>query len=508
MKPSDGSAGVVSTFAIATLPVSSSISVASVNVPPMSIARRTLIALLRSSAVAPSSSVASVDRDAVDLPRALGADLALEHVAQDALRVALLGRAVAAAAAGADADHVARHELDRRLRAEPGLRAVADEDVLRHAPVVPAERAPRAAAVAVGEDRERRVQVEAVVLAQAEPAAEAARALGVLDQREPVDPHRVVELGLLDRRVLGVLAVRLHRVGAVAREAAAVAAGEGVVEAGVGAGGDVEQPNPAWHIIPFVPAGSRSGNAGRSARNITSTSRVCVSQPPTTGAGQVQLVTVPARRVEPDEAVEAVVHRQVGVDQALERVRAGREGLRVGRVDRRAPLRVGAGVSKRTPSGAELDARAQAHGLVGVAVVVDGALGLVDAVRQRRELGARAPLGVVEQLVHRREDRLAAVALDQRLHAAHAGRVRGDLRAEVAGRLVLRADLREDQPEDVGHDLPALDELHRRDDHALLEDLAERADATRARRRRRRRGARGSRRSRAARRRGGRARSG
>ena len=31
-----------------------------------------------------------------------------------------------------------------------------------------------------------------------------------------------------------------------------------------------------------------------SARNMTSTSRVCVSQPPTTGAGQEQFVTVPS----------------------------------------------------------------------------------------------------------------------------------------------------------------------------------------------------------------------
>ena len=43
MKPSEGSAGVVSTFAIETAPVSSSISVASVKVPPMSTATRTLM---------------------------------------------------------------------------------------------------------------------------------------------------------------------------------------------------------------------------------------------------------------------------------------------------------------------------------------------------------------------------------------------------------------------------------------------------------------------------------
>ena len=65
---------------------------------------------------------------------------------------------------------------------------------------------------------------------------------------------------------------------------------------------------------------------------------------------------------------------------------------------------------------------------------------------------------------------------DERLQPPHAGHVRGDLRAEVAAGLVLGADLREDQREDVGHDLARLDELDRRDDHALLEHLAERAD--------------------------------
>jgi hypothetical protein len=46
MKPSDGSAGVVRTFEIATAPVRSSIAVPSVNVPPMSIATRRLIGTL------------------------------------------------------------------------------------------------------------------------------------------------------------------------------------------------------------------------------------------------------------------------------------------------------------------------------------------------------------------------------------------------------------------------------------------------------------------------------
>ena len=68
------------------------------NVPPMSTATRTL--MRRSASVARLVEPPPVgDRDAVDVARPLGADLALEHVAQHALGVALLGRAVAAAAA-------------------------------------------------------------------------------------------------------------------------------------------------------------------------------------------------------------------------------------------------------------------------------------------------------------------------------------------------------------------------------------------------------------------------
>ena len=104
-----------------------------------------------------------------------------------------------------------------------------------------AEGAPRALPVTVGEDRERRRLQHPEVLAEPEPAAEPARPLGVLDEREAGDLHGVVQLGLLDRRVLGVLAVGLHRVGAVAPVPAAVATRERLVEARVAPPGHVER---------------------------------------------------------------------------------------------------------------------------------------------------------------------------------------------------------------------------------------------------------------------------
>src|SRR5262249_3942463 len=149
----------------------------SVNVPPMSTAIRMFIFEIS-------------NRNSVDVARALRADLALTHVAPDELGIALPGRPVAAAAAGTDADHVTCLELDRDLRAESGLDAVADVDILGHVRVVTAEGAPRAEAVAVGEDRVRRPAVEDVVLPEAESAAEAARTLGVRHEREAADPNR------------------------------------------------------------------------------------------------------------------------------------------------------------------------------------------------------------------------------------------------------------------------------------------------------------------------------
>src|SRR5207237_9012942 len=104
-------------------------------------------------------------RPRVHLPRASPADLALADVARDRVAVAILGRAVAAAAAGAVADDVAGLHLDRHLRVELGLDAVADQHVFGRPPVVTAEHAPRAAHRPVGEHCERRRTVEEEVLA-------------------------------------------------------------------------------------------------------------------------------------------------------------------------------------------------------------------------------------------------------------------------------------------------------------------------------------------------------
>src|SRR2546429_5399229 len=68
----------------------------------------------------------------VDRPRPLRADLPLPHVPLDQPALALLDRPVAAATTGLVADHVARLQLERRLRAEhPLARPARVQDVAR-----------------------------------------------------------------------------------------------------------------------------------------------------------------------------------------------------------------------------------------------------------------------------------------------------------------------------------------------------------------------------------------
>ena len=283
----------------------------------------------------------------VHLSSALGADLSLAHVTRDELAVALLRRPVAAAPAGAVADDVARLELDGSLGREPTLLAAADQDVLGRLPGEAAERARRPRERAVGQDGEGRRPVEEEVLAQPEAAAEASRPLGVLHEREASDPHRIVQLGLLDRRVLGVLAVRLHRVRPVAREAAAVAAAERLQEAVVLVRPRVDAAEAGVAHHRLRPRGQPLGQRGEErAEDHVDEPRLRLPAADD-GARPGAVRHRPGRCVEVDDAIEAVVDGQVRVDQALDRIGAGGERLRIGGVDGRAALRVGAGQVER-----------------------------------------------------------------------------------------------------------------------------------------------------------------
>ncbi len=221
-----------------------------------------------------------------------------------------------------------------------------DQGVVRQSPGVTPEEPLSGELAAVGQDRERRLVVgEAIIPPQAEAAAELPRPLGIGNELVTHDAHRVVELGLLDGRVLRVLRIGLHGVGPVFPAPAAIPARQGFEEAvilprilvrtrvepaeagvtlhrlapGAYAVGErlgdrlQEHVDPAHRDLPAAHHGRRMDRVGHGALG----------------------------REHPDRFIEPGVHRQVRVGQAAEEIRTGRVRLREGRVHRGAALGAG-----------------------------------------------------------------------------------------------------------------------------------------------------------------------
>ena len=121
----------------------------------------------------------------------------------------------------------------------------------------------------------------------------------------------------------------------------------------------------------------------------------------------------PLRGHHPDVPVEAFVHRQIRIGDALERVSRGGEGLRPGGVHGRAALRVRPGEVEQHAIVVDQHAHRQPHGLVGEPVVVHVPFRHVLALRQSGEFRLRAPVGVGDELVHVEVHRLRTVAVEQ-----------------------------------------------------------------------------------------------
>ena len=149
--------------------------------------------------------------------------------------------------------------------------------------------------------------------------------------------------------------------------------------------------------------------------------------------------------------------------------RAGRHA--VGRVDRAAHLRIGAGPVDDQLVALDGHGDVESHRRIDDAVVLHVLGELVDAVRDGLDLGPHPALGVVHELVRGLLDELAAEAVEQLDHAPLGDPQRADLRVEVAPRVPRRAVVGHDQPPQVHVVDVALDDLDRRDPQALLEDL-------------------------------------
>src|SRR5439155_4356986 len=120
---------------------------------------------------------------------------------------------------------------------------------------------------------------------------------------------------------------------------------------------------------------------------------------------------------------------------------------------------------------ADLDRQPDPARIGAVAVVVERALGAVDAVRDGGNGRALEALGLSEDLVARGVDRLLAVLGDDRLEPPLAGADARDLRAEVTDGRVREAAVATEQVGDVAPLDASVDDLHRPEPDPLLVDL-------------------------------------
>ena len=321
--------------------------------------------------------------------------------------------------------------------------------------------------------------VELVVAAHPETAPVPAGTLGVLDQFVAQDAHRIVDLRLLDGRVLRVLTMRLHRVRTIAERPGAVAAAEGlqiaVVRSRAGIGST--ESRVALHRLRSRDhlLGKRLGQ--RLEDDVVEADLGLPAGDHGEGVDAVD--HCPLRGDHSDVLVEPIVHRQVGIRNALEGVGRRGVGLSIGGIHGSPALRVRPREVEQHPVGVDHHARHQTHRLIGEPVVVDVTFGLVLPLRQLRQFRPRAPIRVGDEFVHVEVHRLRTVAFEQRRQPPHPGVVGRELSPEVARRLALGPNLGNHQPEDVVHDLSRLHQLHRRDDHPFLVDFPESAHTRR-----------------------------
>ena len=115
---------------------------------------------------------------------------------------------------------------------------------------------------------------------------------------------------------------------------------------------------------------------------------------------------------------------------------------------------------------------------VGRAVVVEILLRAVDAVRQLAQPPADRLFGQFDGAVDHRQHRIDAVLLDHLVQALGRDAVGGDHAAEVEAQIGRHPRHAEHQRQHVVADLVILDDLHRRDQHALGKHVGRfRADA-------------------------------
>ena len=176
----------------------------------------------------------------------------------------------------------------------------------------------------------------------------------------------------------------------------------------------------------------------------------------------------PLRRLHVYQAVKTVVGGNIRVDEALHHIGACRVSLRERAVHGRFPLLVTSCEVEENFAVPNRATQHQADGSVRHAVVIAVSLRVVLALRQRPDLLAGPPLRVLDQLLHKYSDRLVAELCDDFRHPLLAQKGCGNLRTEVTRRLARRANVGQDQAEDIFHNFAFRHQPDHRYDHAFL----------------------------------------
>jgi hypothetical protein len=153
-----------------------------------------------------------------------------------------------------------------------------------------------------------------------------------------------------------------------------------------------------------------------------------------------------------DQAIEAVVHRDVRIYQALEHVDHARVGLGRCRIGGGRALVVAPGEIDGQASALDGHGGREPNGLRGDAVPVHQHVRRESAVGKLCERSPGAPLRVLQQLVQIARERGSAMLRDERLDPLSAQAVRRCLRPEVARDLACATEVRSDHREEVAVD--------------------------------------------------------
>src|SRR5215213_1544673 len=418
------------------------------------------------------SSASSVD--SVYLLRRLGGQVAVAYVAPHVLGVARARVAEPPSAATHRANHIPSAQRNAACLQQPAFvvpAGVEHDDGRRR--VASAEQAPgRRQRALEPEEQLRLLAVDRVLAHDAVAPAPAPGTARIGAEAIVRHPHRVLGFEHLYGQVLErTVDVVDQPVLAVAPAPGAPPA-DGRLEVEPRTAGPVVHPGDADHHGVAVAGARRliGQHLGERANDQVD------EQPerrevPLAGIGLLGAEQRASAHVHRQWPERPAVRRVVGVDQELVGHAAGGDRLRLAAVDRAPAGVVAAREVDPHLLPADLHGEPNPHGVLAVAVVVEAALGAVDAVGDRGDGRPLEALGLREDLVARRLDRLQAVAGDDGLEAPLPGAHAGDLRAEVADRRGAEAAV---APEQVGHVAPlhpALDDLCGPEPDSLLEDF-------------------------------------